>query len=268
MKNNQIKKIMIMVLLIIIAFVSIKFISPWASSIETHATSLSILDDKKTSAMGLTTAVALTSTAITAIPGDVATPIANQISELTTPLMIVICAIYLEKFLLTITGFLSFTYLIPISCLCGMIYLFLNKKIWRDLAIKLALFAIVIVFIIPTSVKITTLIEDTFHESIQQTMDTVEKIEDEASQTNQEDSNALLDFLSGIGKGVSNVVDSAKNALSIFVDAIAVLIITSCVIPICVIFMFIWCIKLIWGIPISIPTGQHKIGFHSIEKSE
>lgn len=269
-KNKKIiKKIITIAILFLIAVLSITVISDYACSIDTHSASIATLDEKKTTAMGLTAAVAVTSTAITAIPGDVATPIATQVSELTTPLLIVICTIYLEKFLLTITGYISFTYLIPIACLCGGLYVLLQKEIWRNIAIKLTVFALAVFLIIPASVKITNLVEATFQESINQTLESAQKIKEEAQNTNQEDSNALLDFISGIGNGVTSLVDNAKNALGIFIDAIAVLIITSCVIPIVVMFMFIWSIKYILGANINIPDMKKfipmkknkKIGF-------
>ena len=68
---------------------------------------------------------------------------------------------------------------------------------------------------------------------------------------------------------MTDVLDSAKNALSVFIDAIAVLIITTCVIPVVVLFMFIWLIKMILGIDLDsqaltklIPSKSNKkIGF-------
>lgn len=253
------KKLIIILLLCLVAFISMTVISDWASSVSTHASSIATLDDKKASAMGLTTAVAATSTAITAIPGDVATPIATQISELTTPLLIVICAIYLEKFLLTITGYISFTFLIPIACLLAGIYVFYHKEVLKTFAIKLTVFALVIFAIIPTSVKLTNLIENTFNESISQTFELTEKIENEAQNSTEDDSNGILDFFGGIGEGVTDLVDSAKNALNVFVDAIAVLIITSCVIPIAVLLLFIWCIKVILGANINFTSVKNYI---------
>ena len=50
--------------------------------------------------------------------------------------------------------------------------------------------------------------------------------------------------------------ESAKNALSVFIDAIAVLIITTCVIPILVILFFLWLIKMLFGITINLPNRR------------
>ncbi|MEE0966412.1 MAG: hypothetical protein U0L85_05105 [Bacilli bacterium] len=270
-KDKQIvKKIIIILVLFLVAVVSMTKVADWASSTSTHAVSIASLDEKKTTAMGLTTAVAVTSSAITAIPGDVATPIADQVSELTTPLLIVICAIYLEKFLLTITGFVSFTYLIPVACALAGVYVLTQREFFRISAIKLTIFAVVIFALVPTSVKITNLIEDTFQQSINQTLELTEQIEDEAQNSSEDEASGFLGFLQSIGNGVTDIVDNAKKALSVFVDAVAVLIITSCVIPIAVLVIFVWCIKFILGADINVShvknvisnkSDNHKIGF-------
>ena len=130
------KNIIIAVVLLVIAILSVTVISEYATSAEVHSSSIKALDDKKMKAMELTAGVAATSTAISALPGDAATPIAEQVSELTGPLLIVVCAIYLEKFLLTTIGLVSFKFLIPFACLLGLIYIFSSKEAARVIILK------------------------------------------------------------------------------------------------------------------------------------
>ena len=51
--------------------------------------------------------------------------------------------------------------------------------------------------------------------------------------------------------GVTDLKATAEHAFSTFVDAIAVLIITSCMIPIFVLLFFVWVTKLIFDIDFS-----------------
>lgn len=74
------------------------------------------LDEKKQTVMELTAASTVTSALITLLPGDTATPIAEKMADVSGYLLVVLCAIYLEKYLVTITGYVAFTYLIPIAC--------------------------------------------------------------------------------------------------------------------------------------------------------
>lgn len=254
------KNAVIVIALILVAILSVSVISKYATSTEVHANSIKTLDDKKMKAMELTAGVAVTSTAITALPGDAATPIAEQVAQLTDPLLLVVCAIYLEKFLLTTIGYVSFKILLPIACLLGITYVFCQKEGLKTFAIKLGIFAVAISLVIPASVKITNLIEETFEVTITQTYDTAEEITGEAEKASEDkDSNAFMEFLQGIGNKVSNITESAKNALSVFIDAIAVLIITTCVIPLVVIFCFLWIVKMLFGITINVPSVKNSL---------
>ncbi|MBR4027505.1 MAG: hypothetical protein IKJ01_08155 [Lachnospiraceae bacterium] len=267
-KKELITKVAILVILIVIAILSATVVSDYATSAKVHADSIKKLDEKKMTAMQLTATVTATSALISALPGDAATPIAEQVSELTMPLLIVVCAIYLEKFLLTTLGYISFTFLIPIACGIFAIYLFWKQDFVITLAIRISVFALAISAIIPVSITITNLIEATFEESITQTFETVDKISEEAEESTEEEiteeeSKGFFDFLTGIGQEVTDftttLTESAKNALSVFIDAIAVLIITTCVIPIAVLFLFVWLIKIIFGIEINMSNVRRRL---------
>ena len=82
-----------------------------------NAHAIQSLDDKKTTALELTAAATAASAAITLIPGDAGTPIADKLADLSSYFLIVVCAIYLEKYLVTITGLAAFKLLIPIGCI-------------------------------------------------------------------------------------------------------------------------------------------------------
>ena len=247
MSDKFSKRTLWVILLILIAVLSCTVVTKISTSPHVHSRTIQALDDKKLTVMELTAATALTSTAISAIPGDAATPIANQISELTSYLMLITCAIYMEKFLLTTTGYLAFRFLIPIACLLFAVYLFCEKDALRVLSMKLAVFGIVIYMIVPVSVQVTNIIEATFEESIKRPFTVIEEI----NETTEADSNFLVQIFETVKDGVTDLTAAAKNALSTFVDAIAVLIITSCMIPIFVLLFFVWVTKLIFDIDFS-----------------
>ena len=241
-------------ILIIVAILSATVIAKSATSPEKHSKTLEVLDEKKATAMKLTAAVTITSSAVSAIPGDTATFIAEQIAELADPLFLITCAIYLEKFLFTTLGHISFRVLIPLVCGMGCVFVIWQNRRLRDFAIKLFVFALAIYWTIPFSVNVMQMVEKTFEASINQTYDQVDEITEEAENSvEEEDTSKLLDFFEEIGDKLTGAVQSAKNALGIFSDAIAVLIITTCAIPIAVIFFFIWLIKTLFGISIDLP---------------
>lgn len=265
MEKLNSKTIILVVALILVAVLSIFVVEPFASSTKTHANSIKTLDEKKITVMELTAATAGSATALAAIPGDFTTPVANQILQLSSYLLIVIGAIFLEKVLLTLTGFVAFKFLIPIACLLYVIYLFVDKEFLKNLALKLVAFGIVITLIVPVSIGASNLIEKTYKDTINQTVEEAKNAQNEASkaegEVSQEENGNLWDTvtskvkegISNVGEGVSKIIKQGEELLNKFIDAIAILLITSCVIPIVVLFAFVWLVKIIFNANIPLP---------------
>ena len=58
----------------------------------------------------------------------------------------------------------------------------------------------------------------------------------------------------GISKATAKTVDKFKRVLNNMIEALAVMLVTSCLIPILVIVFFTWLVKLIFGINIPLPS--------------
>lgn len=262
-RNIILKKTVGAIVLLIIALTSIFEISPVASSAKFHAKTIKSLDDKKITVMKITAGAAGTATVLAAIPSDATTPLANQILKLSSYLLIVIGTIFLEKILLSLTGYAAFSFLIPIACLSYGIYLFTKKDFLKNLAIKLSIFGIIIYMVVPVSVQVSNLIENTYNQTLEeaQNVETISS-EDVSSQEDSENSKnegwsgVISKFKDNVSNGVSKVLEKGKSILSNLIDAIAVLIITSCVIPILVLVFFVWIVKIIFGINIKIPNNK------------
>lgn len=274
MKNFFTKRNYLIIGLLIMALLSIFVFSKIASSAEFHAKTIKALDDKKITVMELTAATVTTSTLIAAIPSDATSPLASQIVELSEYLLIIVGIIFLEKILLTLTGYVTFSFLIPIACVLFAVYLFSKKEILKVMATKLLLFGIVIFMVVPISVKISDIIENTYNETIEQTIEdskNIEKTTEEGAANESEGFfdglvNKTKDVITDIGNNVAWIKEKGEELLSNFIDAIAVLLITTCVIPIIVLLFMVWFIKLIFGI--NIPIKNIKVPVIKKEEKE
>ena len=172
MKNNfEYKKCIIAVILLLVAILSVTVIGKYVSAPENHQKTIASLDEKKQTVMELTAASTVTSALITLLPGDTATPIAEKMADVSGYLLVVLCAIYLEKYLVTITGYVAFTYLIPIACGLWILNLAFENATVRKLAANLAVFGLAISLVVPASVKISDLIGDTYQAQIEATIE-------------------------------------------------------------------------------------------------
>ena len=265
LQNPWAKKGITIALLLALLLLSFFPIAKVATNPATFKDTIQSIDEKKTLATTLTAAAAVTATTLAAVPTDVTTPLANQILELSTSLLLVVCVLVLEKSLITVMGFLSFKIILPIACLLFCFTTLVQRPAVKMLACKLVALALVLVFIIPLSVKIGDLIYEMNSATIRQLTEEVANSSDDLQQ--EEEKQSWLDKILGtIKDGVSNVKEQAKAILNKFIDAIALFIITCCVIPIAVIFVVIWLVNLLFGL--SVPYPKYKPKFLGKKASE
>ncbi len=249
------------VLSLMLAFASIFVLAKYASSPEFHAETIKALDDKKTTVLELTAASTAASAAITLLPGDTATPIADNLAELSSYFLLIVCAIYLEKYLVTITGYATFVVLIPAACILFAINVFWENESCKQLVRKLFVFGIAIFLVIPASVQVSNLIEATYETSINNTIESAknatEEIEKTANDSEEAENKGIIGgLISQVQDSVSNVTKKVENVLNNFIEALAVMLITSCAIPILVLFFFVWLVKMILGVNIEVPKKE------------
>ena len=252
---------------ILVALASIFVIAGYAASPEFHAATIASLDEKTGTVLELTAASTAASAAITLLPGDTATPIADKLAELSSYFLIVISAIYLEKYLTTITGDAAFVILIPAACLLLSVNAVARRHQLRRIAWKLIVFALAVALVIPASVRVSDIIDETYASSIHTTINaaiqTTEEISvEEAAEEMQEAETAggLKGFFTGVKDTVSNTGDHIKRILNNFINALAVMLVTSCLIPILVMVFFVWIAKILMNSEVDFLPPRRESG--------
>lgn len=250
--NQNSKKILSIVLPIIIALFSIFVLAKLASTPSTYKKTIASLDEKKTTVMELTAASTAVSAAITLIPGDTGTPIAEKLVDLSTYFLVVLCAIYLEKYMLTLAGYGVFKVLIPAICILFIVNVFRKSETCERLMKKIGIFSLALVLVVPVSVKVSDFIQKTYEESINETISSAKEMSDELE---DEEDKGLWDRITD---GATSAVKKVEQSLNQFVEALAVLIVTSCIIPILVLVFFVWLMKILLGMDGSLKTVKRK----------
>lgn len=256
----NLKKILAATILIFLAIVSIFLISGKASSLDTYSATIASLDEKADTVLKLTATSTLASAGVSAIPGDTATPIAEKLADFTEYFLLIMCILYAEKYLLTIIGAGVFKVIIPLACLLLIIGLFKNPKVLNRLAAKLILFGLAIFVAVPLSIRVSDAIYNTYKASIDNTISTAEEFSDETSgfAGAEGDESVLSAIWSRISETASTLSDKAANILNNFVESLAVMIVTSCIIPVLVLLFFLWLIKLMTGIELPAPVLRRR----------
>lgn len=228
----------------------------------TYSHTIEVLDKNRSTVLGLSAASAAASAAISALPSDLCTPLSEQLSEFTTWFLLILCVVFLEKYLLTIFGFVACYILIPFGCGALLINIFFPKPFLQSIALKLIAFGAALLLIIPTSVMICDQVNGIYCKSIDLAMQSASAVSNnltEETPDGTEESTAVIDeaksILGDMSGSVAGVIDQFKNLVNRFIEATAVMIVTSCLIPILVILFFVWIIKTLFNIQILLPTA-------------
>lgn len=307
------KKIITTVMIIVpllIAILSFAVFSEYAASAKLHSDTINALQEKQNTVLKISATSATIAAGASLLLGDRANAVSSKLLDLTGYFVIILCAIMLEKYLVTVMGLVSFKVLIPIACIIFSVFTMYNRNSFRKFAIRIFVFALAMFFIIPISVNISGLIESTYNEANLQQMisegdtlkaeldkeignindnvvseeisRTVNEIDAEKATNEQNTNEGAQNFFSNIGKGIVDTVSGAKDKaveaisgavavvtdkanklidklttqLNKTIETIAVMLVTTCVIPILVIIFFIWIIKMLFSVEINVDIDK------------
>lgn len=275
-KTKQVRGAICLTIMALCIALSFPFSRP-----ETYISTNAVLDEQKSVTMGLVTTTTSASIAISAIPGDVGSSISNQLADLSGKLAVILAIIYFEKFMMTTMGMVG---MIVMATGVGFIsFRYLKRRDWQQrpglmqFGIKIMVVGLCIATLVPVSTGISSMINNEYQvyqqaETTQQTgTDANEQAQAESSEQQDESSDSssdtqssgnILDALgsvfssgaeavangvSAVATGASDAINSIGNTLNSLIDTVAVMIVTSCLVPIVVLLFYFWIIKIVTG---------------------
>lgn len=264
----------IVALLAVLALVSLFPLRETFSSPETYTATIATLDEKKANVTALVASSTALSAGISVLPDDTGSAIADKLMDVSVDLGIVLVVIYLEKYLLTIFGFLSFGVLVPIGLagLAAAVALLGRSAISRTfthVAVRLLLLGTILVSVVPASVWVTDRIDETYETSVAAAsveQETQEQEQEQEQPQSDEGDGGILEFITGIPEavanlpqavadGVTSVTQDILDQVNALVEAFAVMVVTSCAVPVLVLLLFLWVANMLLGIKIEVPVA-------------
>lgn len=233
------KKIMVIALMVLLAVLSFTVIAPWAADPAHHKHSIEQTEEKIASVMTLSGGAAATSATLSLLPGDMCTPLADQLAELAKYFLLILSALYLEKFLISLSGYITFSCLIPIACLCVCIAAATGKQNLKRTAAKITLIGLIIFAIVPASVILSDKVYQTQAAKVNETIEEYNELEIEGDS----DSGFFNELTSITTETIDNITAFLDNLL----ESLAVMIVTACVIPLLVFAFLVWLVKVIFS---------------------
>ena len=274
--NNTASKVVICMALVILALVSFfplaeRFPDSKLYDGAVRACTASI-DEKTATVLRLTATATVTSAGLSAIPGDTATPIAEKLADFSEYFMLILCVLYAEKYLLAIIPAGVFRLLVPLACAFIAVGALRSSRRWAAQGGRLLLVGLLLLCVIPMSLRLSDSIYDRYQESINATILNAEELSETADELvqAQEDQNLFNKILGTIKETTGGLTQRAADTLNRFVEAVAVMIVTSCVIPVLVLLFFLWVIKQLTGVDLRdfAPRRHHRRTEHEEEDQQ
>lgn len=173
--------------------------------------------------------------------------------------MVIFAVLYLEKLIVVEGMKFSFVYIIPIACALYIPSVVWGKAFFRNLAAKLMILGLAIVCVIPISTHFTEKVCEDYlvyvDETIAEANAGAEKVNEVAVSGDEEATvfDKLTDAFKTAVQGVSDLLSYFENVLKKCVNSLAIMIVTTCVLPIFVLLFFRWLLKELFSLNLSGP---------------
>ena len=226
--------------------------------------SMESVEESGDTVMKLSAATLSTALAISALPDDFATPLAQSLSDMNIYFIAILVILFLEKILVRYGIQLAFAVLIPLACLIGVISVLTKKTFLKGFAARLCALALALAFVVPCSTHVTNVVAADMavyvDSTIQETEGGADKL-NEAMKGGDETKTLfekLSDLLQTAIHDMSDLLLHFQNTIRKCMNSIAILILTNCLMPLLTFFILKWILKETFQIVIPVPMPVMK----------
>lgn len=208
--------------------------------------SLESVEESSNTVMRFSAATLSTSLAISALPDDFGTPLADSLADMNIYFVAILVVLFLEKLLIRYGIRAAFAILIPLACFAWSCFIVTKWNILNGLAVRLCVLGLAVAFVIPCSTHITDIVASDLtsyvDETIQETEDGAGKL-NEAMEDGTGDKtmfDKLSDLFQTAVHGITDLLLHFQNTIRRCMNAIAILILTNCLVPLLTFFVLKW----------------------------
>lgn len=237
------------------------------------------LDSQEATVATMAASSTALSAALSAIPTDALMPLAQRLADLSGWFMVILASIILQKIFFTAAGFLSFKIVFPIACALGIASVYGRSVAARAIAQRLAVLGVVLFAAVPGAIWFSGQLTANYTETVEAAAVAQAQAEalaeaeaeaaaaaEEAAASGSEDDAGFLDRVQDWASGAADTVggwvesatgqiaelrDEAVDALNGYIEQIALLLITTCVMPLLVFMLFSWVIRLLFNVDLG-----------------
>ena len=250
-----IRNVLGLILVGALAFGAFNIVLPTSEFVED---SIESVDDSKETVMRLSAAALSASLAITMLPDDVATPLADSLADMNIYFVAILMLLFFEKILI-VYGFKLAAIVLPVACVIYALAVILKRDMLKSLATRVSILALALALVVPCSTHITNYVAADLNQYVEAT---IASTEDGADKVNEamavgEDEKTIFEKLSETFKtainDISDLMLHFQHSIRQCMNSIAILLLTNCLMPILNFFILKWVLKETFNIAIPTP---------------
>ena len=255
--------------LVLIGVFSFFVITSWLPDRGFIKDSIKSVEESSNTVMKFSAATLSTSLAISALPDDFATPLADSLADMNIYFIAILVMLHFEQLLIRYGVKLAFAIAIPVACGIGILSILLKKELLKGIAARVAVLGLAVALVVPCSTHITNYVAADLtayvENTIADTEDGADKLNEAMDGGTEEQTifEKLSDLFQTAINDMSNLLTHFQNTIRKCMNSIAILILTNCLMPIVNFFILKWILKETFHIALPMPQMRRKHHFES-----
>ncbi len=248
LSEKKAKMLLHILIPVFLALFSIFILTKKLPELKLYTETIESLDESSDVVAKLTAGCMGLSLVIDFLPDDYGSSLAGTLADFDKYLVLLLIAIFLEKMLVTEGTAIAFTYLFPAACVTYIVAFLTNRCSIEIFARKLAALALTIALVVPCGTHLANTVGKTYLEYVDVTIESAEQysstISDNLTATDEGEAQTLIerfsDAISSAITSIKDIADNLKVTISKFMNSIAILIVTTCIVPAAMFFFLMW----------------------------
>ena len=269
--KEKLVKILFVAFLMVFSFTVLTRIIPEMKFVQE---TIEHLEESQNTVMKLSGSTIATSLSLSALPDDFASPLASTVSDFNTYFIFIFAVLFVEK-LVVIEGIkISLAGIIPIACILYIASILTEKAVFKKFSKKLWILGISIILVIPISTYFTETVCAKYLAYVDETIAEADaganKINEVMAESNEDATifDKLTDAFKTAIKDVNDLLEYFKNVVKKCINSVAVMIVTTFVLPMLTALLFRWLLKELFALHFQEKKDQSKKSKEEEEQDE
>ena len=251
-------------ILVLIGVFSFFVVTSWLPDRDFIQDSLESVEESSNTVMKFSAATLSTSLAISALPDDFATPLADSLADMNIYFIAILVMLHFEQLLIRYGVKLAFAIAIPAACGIGILSILLKKDLLKGIAARVAVLGLAVALVVPCSTHITNYVAADLTAYVENTIvdteDGADKLNEAMEGGTEEQTifEKLSDLFQTAINDMSNLMSHFQNTIRKCMNSIAILILTNCLMPLVNFFILKWILKETFHIALPMPQMRRK----------